>query len=271
MNDHDIAQMLAVELGKMLSSMRTHAGTLEIENASEFVEESQRILGKEGDLAGHNFLIDSLRRLRPDDAILSEEEDKATLAASTQARLTSNRVWIVDPLDGTAEYSTGREDYAVHVALWDRQSTKKSGIVAACVSVPERGEVWTMTDEVKVVNDDSRPIRIMVSRSRPPLKIEEIINSLDQAFPHRDVELLPMGSVGAKVGWMLAGHADMYINTGGFFEWDLAAPLGVAVHHGFVVCDVQGNPFSLNQENPKLTSAIVCRPEFESLVMKSLA
>ena len=271
MNDHDIAQMLAVELGTMLSSMRKHAKTLDIENSSQYVAESQAILGKEGDLAGHNFLIESLERLRPGDAILSEEENHATLAARTQARLNSDRVWIVDPLDGTSEYSSGRDDYAVHVALWERKSAHTSGIAAACVSVPERGETWTMTDPVEEADYDSRPIRIMVSRSRPPHQIDDLIRNLEDAFPHRGVELLPMGSVGAKVGWMLAGHADMYINTGGFYEWDLAAPLGVAVHRGFVVCDVRGHVIPLNQENTKLTSAIVCRPEFESVVMKSLA
>ncbi len=271
MNDHDVARMLAVELGSMLSSMRKHAKSLDLENSANFIAESQAILGKEGDLAGHNFLIESLERLRPGDAILSEEENADTLEARTLARLASDRVWIVDPLDGTSEYSTGREDYAVHVALWERQSAQTSGIVAACVSVPERGEIWTMTDQREEVDHDSRPIRIMVSRSRPPHHIEGLIHNLDQAFPHRGVELIPMGSVGAKVGWMLAGHADMYINTGGFFEWDLAAPLGVAVHRGFVVCDVQGNEIALNQEHTKLKGAIVCRPEFESIVLKSLA
>ena len=130
-----------------------------------------------------------------------------------------------------SEYSTGREDYAVHVALWERQSAQTSGIVAACVSVPERGEIWTMTDQREEVDHDSRPIRIMVSRSRPPHHIEGLIHNLDQAFPHR----------------------------------------GVAVHRGFVVCDVQGNEIALNQEHTKLKGAIVCRPEFESIVLKSLA
>jgi 3'(2'), 5'-bisphosphate nucleotidase len=116
-----------------------------------------------------------------------------------------------------------------------------------------------------------RPIRILVSRSRPPREIEVISDNLAKAFQERGVEVVPIGSAGAKVGHILAGEADMYINTGGFYEWDLAAPLGVAVHHGLRVFDIHGAEFSFNSPNPKLTGAIVTRPEFESIILTSIA
>jgi 3'(2'), 5'-bisphosphate nucleotidase len=127
-------------------------------------------------------------------------------------------------------------------------------------------------DDIQVAEPPTdRPIRILVSRSRPPREIDVICENLNQAFPDRGVEVVPMGSAGAKIGNILAGESDMYINTGGFYEWDLAAPLGVAVHHGLRVFDIHGAEFVFNSPNPKLTGAIVTRPEFESIILASIA
>ena len=271
MNDHEIARSLAVQAGELLSNLRKNSVALDSADTEEQITTGQRILGDEGDYAGNMFLVNSLKKLCPNDAILSEEESADAVSSTTDERRANQRVWIIDPLDGTSEYSSGRDDYAVHVALWDAHCTGVSGIVAASVAVPDRGEVWSMDDAPGPSPDNSRPIRIMVSRSRPPAEVEVISRNLQAAYPGRGVDIVPMGSVGAKVGYMLSGQADMYINTGGFYEWDLAAPLGVAVHRGFIVCDVQGREIPLNQVNTKLASAIMCRPEFESIVMKSLA
>ena len=70
-----------------------------------------------GDRAAHAFLAERLRELRPEDAVLSEE------ATDDRRRLTADRVWLVDPLDGTREYAEGRHDWAVHVALWSEDDS----------------------------------------------------------------------------------------------------------------------------------------------------
>jgi len=266
MNDHELARHLAVTAGDLLSGLREHAKTLDEGNDESLLALAREVLGKAGDGAGHDYLTSELAKLRPADVVLSEEGD-----GSDVARLDAQRVWIVDPLDGTSEYSSHRNDYAVHVALWDKASTMPSKLIAASVAVPELGAVWSMDDELVSAPATDRPIRILVSRSRPPREIDLICENLNQAFPDRGTEVVPMGSAGAKVGNILAGESDMYINTGGFYEWDLAAPLGVAIHHGLRVFDIHGEEFSFNNPNLKLTGAIVTRPEFESIILKSIA
>jgi 3'(2'), 5'-bisphosphate nucleotidase len=266
MNDHELARHLAVTAGNLLSGLRQHAQSIDAENDESLLALAREVLGKAGDGAGHDYLTSELATLRPDDEVLSEEGDGTDLA-----RLGAQRVWIVDPLDGTSEYSSHRIDYAVHVALWDKSSTMPSKLIASSVAIPELGVVWSMDDVPVSPPSENRPIRILVSRSRPPREIEVISANLTEAFPERGVEVVPMGSAGAKVGHILAGEADMYINTGGFYEWDLAAPLGVAVHHGLRVFDIHGADFTFNNPNLKLTGAIVTRPEFESIILTSIA
>jgi len=266
MNDHELARHLAVTAGNLLSGLRSHAQSIDEANDESLLALAREVLGKAGDGAGHDYLTSELAKLRPDDAVLSEEGDGTDIA-----RLDAQRVWIVDPLDGTSEYSSHRSDYAVHVALWDRASETPSKLIASSVAVPELGVVWSMDDVPVAAAATDRPIRILVSRSRPPREIDLICANLSEAFPERGTEVVPMGSAGAKVGNILAGESDMYINTGGFYEWDLAAPLGVAVHHGLRVFDIQGEEFTFNNANLKLTGAIVTRPEFESIILASIA
>ena len=264
MNDQELAEHLAREAGRLLRDLRTHAEVLSEDADEQTRVDARKALGREGDRTGHDFLTTQLAVLRPDDVVFSEEGD------GNHARLSHDRVWIVDPLDGTSEYSSHRSDYAIHVALWDRHSDAPSQLSACAVAIPELDIVWSMDNAPAVETDPRRPITMLVSRSRPPAEVDIIAENLRHAFPHREVALLPMGSVGAKVGHMLAGKADMYINTGGFYEWDLAAPLGVAVNKGFAVCDMQGKAFTFNNANAKLNSAIVTRPEYVSVILESL-
>lgn len=264
MNDQELAEHLAREAGRLLRDLRTHAEVLSNDVDEQTRNLARKALGNEGDRTGHDFLTTQLAVLRPEDAVFSEE------GSGDLGRLDADRVWIVDPLDGTSEYSSHRSDYAIHVALWQSTASAPSKLIAAAVAVPELDIVWGMHGKAAIAPNSERPITILISRTRPPAQIGAIEKNLAAAFPDRGVELLPMGSVGAKVGHIMAGHADMYINTGGFYEWDLAAPLGVAVDQGLVVCDVQGNEFSFNNADPKLTSAIVTRPEYLTIILESL-
>ncbi len=100
-DDHRLAHDLAAEAGRRLLELRADGGDPDG-------------LRKSGDRQSHEFLAAELARLRPGDAVLSEE------GADDRARLSASRVWIVDPLDGTREFGeAGRTDWAVHVALWE--------------------------------------------------------------------------------------------------------------------------------------------------------
>ena len=99
MTDAELAARLADTAAKMLVALRD-SGTL-----------TGKALGGAGDRTADAFLVAALKANRPDDGILCEE------SADSPARLSKQRVWIVDPLDGTREYADGRDDWAVHVAL----------------------------------------------------------------------------------------------------------------------------------------------------------
>jgi 3'(2'), 5'-bisphosphate nucleotidase len=266
MSDNELAKQLALKTGELLVGLRNHAHSLETLGDDSHAVLAQEILGSEGDLVGHSYLLEQLTKLRPSDVVLSEEGDRNIVRAGVK------RIWIIDPLDGTTQYSTGGSDFAVHVALWDAGCDTPSKISAAAVSVPMRNEIWTMADAAISNDEPSGPIRILVSRSRPPLEISAVVSALEFKFPERGpVEVISMGSVGAKVGAIISGEADIYFNTGGFYEWDLAAPLGVAIHHGLSVTDCQGNSIALNQPDLRVRDVLISRTEFVETVITALA
>lgn len=255
MNDQQVANHLAAEIGKVLVEVLCdNEGKL---NPTE--------LGDAGDLAGHEFAIHELSKLRPLDHILSEEgEDNV-------GRLNANRVWIIDPLDGTSHYSKAEGEYAVHVALWQRDSASPFSLSAAAISVPSKKLVIGL-DQPGEIPNNSGPIRILVSATRPPDEIEVICSSLKEQFPDRaNPVLISMGSVGAKLASIINGQADLYVNTGGFYEWDIAAPAAVAKSHGLEVCDITGQSLNFNKPDTYVPNAIIGRREFVQAVIKSLA
>jgi 3'(2'), 5'-bisphosphate nucleotidase len=200
-------------------------------------------LGRRGDKESNAFLLAELNAWRPYDAVLSEE------AVDDPARLEANRVWIIDPLDGTREYAMpGRTDWAVHVALWQRDR----GITAAAVALPALGLVYG-TDAV-VPEPGPTPPRILVSDSRPPAFAEAVAASVGAT-------LTPMGSAGAKAMAVLRGEAEAYVHAGGQWEWDSAAPVGVALAAGLHASRVDGSPLEYNQRHPYLPDLIICRKD----------
>ncbi len=269
MNDHELARKLAKETGTLLLGLRDHAETFSLpkEKTDQALakETLNSVLGEEGDQAAHNFLLEQLTFHRAQDVVLSEEGDLDV------ARLGASRVWILDPLDGTAQYSTGGTDFAIHVALWDASSKSPSKISVASVAVPARKELWSMDEPVHRYLPKGEPIRILVSRSRPPSEIASVVAALQEQFPERgEVQIVPMGSVGAKVGAILSGQADAYFNSGGFYEWDLAAPLGIACHNGLSVTDCDGSAIELNKAKLRVEDILICRPELKTTIVSAL-
>ena len=242
MNDHELAARLATEAGQLLLDVRA-----ELADAPAAERKAQ------GDKRSHDFLMDELRRARPADAVLSEE------GVDDAARLRSSRVWIVDPLDGTREFSEiGRDDWAVHVALW-----RDGDLAAGAVALPAQG-VTLATPTVPVPPSPPAVPRILVSRTRPPAMAQRVCDELGGT-------LVEMGSAGAKVCAVVQGRAEVYVHAGGQYEWDSAAPVAVARAAGLHTCRVDGTPLRYNQADPLLPDLVVCRPDLADAVLAVLA
>lgn len=213
----------------------------------------KKALGAVGDAISNAFITRIIRESYPHDGLLSEEDK------DDEVRLSKQRVWIVDPLDGTREYSEERIDWAVHVAL------VIDGIPAACaVSLPGLGVTFSTADPPPIAPPPPGRPQIVVSRTRPPEVAQKVAEML-----HGD--LVHMGSAGAKAMAVLRGEAHAYVHSGGQFEWDSAAPAGVAAAAGLHVSRLDGSPLRYNQPDPYLPDLIICRPELAADVLKAIA
>jgi 3'(2'), 5'-bisphosphate nucleotidase len=236
--DHEVAARLATEAGQLLLAVR-----------EELADATSADRKTAGDKRSHDYLMEALARERPDDAVLSEE------GVDDPVRLSAQRVWIVDPLDGTREFSElGREDWAVHVALW-----QSGALVAGAVALPAQGVTLATPDPSPPPAHSGEP-RIVVSRTRPPAVALQVRDQLNGT-------LVEMGSAGAKVAAVIRGLADIYVHAGGQYEWDSAAPVAVACAAGLHTSRIDGSPLEYNRADPLLPDLVVCRPEYADAVL----
>lgn len=239
-SDEQLAERLATAAGKILLDLQA-SGALE-----------GKALGKAGDERANAMLMQALRAARPEDAILSEEEKDNVI------RCQSSRAWIVDPLDGTREYSEGRGDWAVHVAL------AIDGVpTVGAVALPGLGLTLT-SGTPKPLEPANVPPKMLVSRTRPAAEAVFVAEKLG-------AELLAMGSAGAKAMAVVRGEADIYLHTGGQYEWDNCAPAAVAAAAGLHVSRVDGSPLVYNCANPYLPDLLICRKEFAAEALRLAA
>ena len=225
---------------RLAAELADQAGTLLLKLRAEGGDPSR--LRKAGDRLSHELLMAELAARRPEDAVLSEE------GRDDLARLSAERVWIVDPLDGTREFGEpGRIDWAVHVALWERDE-----LTAGAVALPARGQVLsTVAPPSAPARQQAGTLRITVSRTRPPAFLELLSEQMD-------VELVPMGSAGAKAAAVMLGEADAYVHAGGQYEWDSAAPAAVALSAGLHASRLDGSALRYNQPDPVLPDILIC-------------
>lgn len=236
LDDHLLAAELAQSAGELLLQVR-----LELQQQ----QAAQSEIKDQGDQRAHEFLMKQLNSRRPADSVLSEESSEADRL--DPARLTADRVWVIDPLDGTREFGEGRSDWAVHVALVE------GGVpTAGAVSLPGLGIVFS-TDNPPELPAPGSPLRVIVSRSRPPAEALEIAQALN-------ADLVEMGSAGAKAMAILRGEADIYPHSGGQFEWDSCAPVAVATAAGLSCTRLDGSPLIYNCADPYLPDLLICRP-----------
>lgn len=248
--DAALARELASRAGELLLELRNRElGETPLEKARA------RELGRRGDKEANTLLLGLLGEQRPADAVLSEE------SADDRARLDNPRVWIIDPLDGSREYGLpGRPDWAVHIALWERGV----GITAAAVAQPALGEVYVSGSAGPADPAGRERPRILVSDSRPP----EFIGALAERI---GADVAPMGSAGAKAMAVLRGEADAYVHAGGQWEWDSAAPVGVAQAAGLHCSRIDGTPLIYNEAHPYLPDLVICRPELARPLLDGIA
>jgi 3'(2'), 5'-bisphosphate nucleotidase len=241
-----LARDLAERAGQLLLDLRVRGGDPDL-------------LRKAGDRLSHEFLVAELAARRPGDAVLSEE------GVDDQARLAADRVWIVDPLDGTREFGEqGRTDWAVHVALWERDARGVTGgLTAGAVALPAQGQVLTSMTAPDPRPGGNSPVRLVVSRSRAPQLVRDVAERIG-------AELVPCGSAGAKVGTVLSGQTDAYLHAGGFYEWDTAAPVAVAATAGYHASRIDGSDLVYNRANPLMPDILVCRPAIAGLLLEAI-
>jgi 3'(2'), 5'-bisphosphate nucleotidase len=237
MTDADLAAHLADTAGRLLLTVR---------DSGLF---SGHALGKAGDQTANQFLVHAIRAARPEDGVLSEE------SRCDGSRLAMSRVWIVDPVDGTREYGEARDDWAVHVAL------AIDGVATVgAVALPDAGLVLR-SDRPGVVPPRDGRLRMVVSRTRPAAEAVAVADALG-------AELLAMGSAGAKAMAVVRGDADVYLHSGGQYEWDSCAPVAVAVAHGLHCSRIDGSPLIYNQEDVSMPDLLVCRSEYARQVLE---
>jgi len=242
MTDADLAAHLADIAGRLLLTVRD-SGLL-----------GAKALGKAGDQTANQFLVHALREQRPDDGLLSEE------MKCDGSRLEKSRVWIVDPVDGTREYGEERADWAVHVGL----SVDGVATVGAVALPGLDGGVVLRTDQPRPVPPAPEKLRMVVSRTRPAAEAVAVAERLD-------AELVPMGSAGAKAMAVILGQADIYLHSGGQYEWDSCAPVAVALAHGLHCSRIDGSPLLYNQEDVYLPDLLICRKEHAQGVLDLIA
>lgn len=236
MTDIELARQIAETAGRLLVDLR---------NSGLF---AGKALGKAGDQIANAFIMQALRLNRPDDAILSEEEK------DNAARLTASRVWIVDPLDGTREYGEARADWAVHVAL------AVDGVATlGAVALPGLPLTLSSGNALNRPRHDNR-LRMVVSRTRPAAEAVAVAEALG-------AELIPMGSAGAKAMAVVRGEADIYLHSGGQYEWDSCAPVAVAQAAGLHVSRMDGSALRYNRPDTYLPDLLVCPKEYAARVI----
>jgi 3'(2'), 5'-bisphosphate nucleotidase len=241
MTDADLAAHLAAWAGRLLLEVRA-SGAFE-----------GRALGKAGDQVANQFLVHALRSARPEDGLLSEE------SKDTEERLGKSRVWIIDPVDGTREYGEERSDWAVHVGL----AVDGMAEVGAVALPGLDGGVVLRSDRPGNLPHRAGAPRLLVSRTRPAAEAVAVARKLGG-------ELVEMGSAGAKAMAVVRGEAEIYLHSGGQFEWDSCAPVAVARAHGLHTSRIDGSPLVYNRHDTYMPDLLICRPEWTEPVLEAM-
>jgi len=230
--DHIFAAKIAVQAGRLIRRSR---GRLNAGNQDE---------NRNLDRAADDLIRDLIRLRHPDDAILSEE------SVDNKNRLEQRRVWIVDPLDGSANCYRGGREWAVHVAL-----LQDGRLAAGTICAPDWHQIACTGYPTRLLPKWRRNgMKIALSESHASAECLQLIQSVGASPIH-------LSSAGIKTLAVINGLADAYVHSGGQYEWDSAAPVAVAQSAGLHTSKLDGTPLQYNQNNPYVASLLICRPE----------
>jgi 3'(2'), 5'-bisphosphate nucleotidase len=242
--DSELARDLATTAGQLLLALRERKGFTDAWD-----------LRDSGDYDSNVQLLAAFKESRPDDIVLSEE------SADDRRRLDADRVWIIDPLDGTTEFGeVGRTDWAVHVALWQRGQ----GLTDGAVALPAIDLTLSTADPLPALPPTTDQPRLAVSRTRRPYWVVDVAERVGGV-------LTPIGSAGMKAMSILLGDSDAYLHSGPMKEWDSAAPAVVAERAGLHVSDLEGNPLEYNKSSRLTEQLLICRPELADSLLAAIA
>jgi 3'(2'), 5'-bisphosphate nucleotidase len=241
--DSELARDLATSAGQLLLKLRADTG---------FSDPWK--LRDAGDHDSNVHLLELLAEARPDDVVLSEE------SADDPRRHEADRLWIIDPLDGTTEYGEpDRTDWAVHVALWQRGR----GLTDGAVALPARGMTLSTADPLPTRGEPASHPRLAVSRTRRPPWVVDVAEKVSG-------QLVPIGSAGMKAMSIVLGEADAYLHSGRMKEWDSAAPVVVAAAAGLHVSQLDGSELEFNKPSRLTEQLLICHPSLtDALVAAS--
>jgi 3'(2'), 5'-bisphosphate nucleotidase len=196
------------------------------------------------DEAADRIISGGLRAAFPDDGLLSEESE------DDPARLDKERVWIVDPLDGTTEFIGETDEFAVQIAL-TVHGRPVLGVVYQPVQelllyARQGHDAYQEQDGLRTrlhVSAEPDPQRMCLVASRS--HFSDLVGAAQQVLGIQRVERV--GSVGHKVGLLARGHCDLYLATRVCKEWDLCAPHALLEGAGGLLTDLYGDAIVYNK------------------------
>jgi len=215
-----------------------------------------------GDLEVNRLIHEALFSVFPDDGWLSEE------APDDPIRLQKNRVWILDPIDGTKPFIKSLPQFTISLGLIDRGQASIGIIFNPATReyfCAVRGEHPTLNGSpIQVRRTTGHRLSFMVNAG--PIN-RATIRTWRETANCRPI----MGSIAYSLALVAAGQIDGVINIGTQNEWDIAAALLLVPAAGGVVVDRDVKPIQCNQPQPTVHGIIAARPDAMPVIQRFLA
>jgi myo-inositol-1(or 4)-monophosphatase len=208
------------------------------------------------DLEVDALLFDRLKAIDPEAGWLSEE------TADDAARLAAERVWVVDPIDGTRDYLRGRPGWCVSVALVEHGQP-----VLAVLDAPALGQHWRAAAGLGAIRD-GEPLHASARTEFDGARVPA------DTLPRADADLVTISrhnSIALRIAMVAAGVADLCASLRWGREWDVAAAHLIAAEAGATVTDALGRPIRYNSPKGELFGILAAAPGLHAAAVERLA
>ncbi|CAN5487048.1 3'(2'),5'-bisphosphate nucleotidase CysQ [soil metagenome] len=247
------------DLASRVAEIAAEAGQLALDRWSDDFKRWEKVEGSpvcDIDLEVDALLKARLGALLPDAGWLSEE------TADNRNRLARDRVWVVDPIDGTRDYLRGRNGWAVSIALVE------NGIpVIGALDAPALGQSWIATSG----GGAWRNAKKLAAGSRTALAGARVPTD---SLPKVDSDLVAVfkpNSIALRIAMVAADEADLLATLRWGFEWDVAAAALIASEAGAAVSDALGAPLRFNTESAQAFGVLVSTPGTHAAAVERLS